>query len=212
MISHPAFYRLSGIAMLAGGLLATVAVAFHPEDPFNPRNVPVHLTLYTGVMLVLLGLPGLGARIASKSPVLGLTGMVLLFLGLAYEDPLHSVIEFTVIPTLAANPATRPLLDGPPPRTLLLFQNLALAPLAIGLILLAIAIWRTSALPRWLAIPMLATIVLVPVSFAVPPLGPAGPGVLYLSLAAAGWTLGAFGKQARAVPSMANPEGRPING
>jgi hypothetical protein len=85
----------------------------------------VHIALYAGVMLVLLGLPALGARIATRARRLGLPGMALLLLGLAFEAPLHSVIEF-----------------------------------------------------------------------AVPPLGPFGPELLYVSLAALSWALGVRGENA----------------
>lgn len=189
-MQHSAFVRLSSGAMIIGGLLATGAMVFHPEDIAAPVSVPVHLALYSGIMIALIGLPGLGARIASKAGTLGLVGMVLLFLGLAFEDPIHSVLAFTVVPMLAAEPATNSLLGGPPPGLSGPIQLLALPVIVAGLIVLALAIWRTGALPRWLIVPLLGTVLLIPLGFAVPALQSLAPGLLYLSLVALGWTLG----------------------
>lgn len=183
-----AFTRLSSLALVIGGLLATVAMIFHRPDLGDPLNVPVHLALYTGVMVALLGLPGLGAKLATRSPRLGLAGATALFLGLAFEDPIHSVLTFTAIPVIASDPATRPLLDGPPPGLMGPIQMLAIPVLFAGLILLAIAIWRTGVLPRWLVIPLIGTVLLIPLAFADTPFGIVGPVLLYLSLVALGWT------------------------
>jgi hypothetical protein len=186
-MSKSVFDRLSGVALLLGGLVAIVALIFHPSDIAAPRSAPAHVALYAAVMLVLLGLPGLGAAIARRSRVLGLSGMVLLFFGLAFEDPLHSVLAFTVIPVLAANPDTRPLLQGPPPPTLMAFQIGAGPLILLGMIGLAVALWRMDAAP-WLVGVLALGVVGVVIAFAIPPLG-IGPGLIYLSLAVAGAAL-----------------------
>lgn len=192
-VSAPTLSRLSGLALLLGGLLGTASVALHPADGnmVDPINVPIHLALYAAVMLILLGLPALCGRLASASGVPALAGTVLLFFGLAFEDPLHSVVAFTVAPALAANPATRPLLDAPPPGVTLPLMMAAGFAIFAGLIVLAIAIVRTGALPRWLAAPMLATVILIPLGFAVAPLREVGPALLYLTIAGLGYPLAA---------------------
>jgi len=66
-------------------------------------------------MVILLGLPGFGARLAASAGALGLGAMVVLFLGTAFGDPIHSVLFFTVVPALTASPTGRELFAGPPP-------------------------------------------------------------------------------------------------
>jgi hypothetical protein len=122
--------------------------------------------------------------------------MVLLFLGLAFEDPIHSVPAFTVVPLLAANPTTRPMLAGGPPGLTGPIHLLAIPVIFAGLILLAISIWRSGVLPRWLAVPLVTTVLLIPLGFAVPPFRDVGPALLYLSVAALGWALGRVGAMA----------------
>jgi hypothetical protein len=160
-MSPSILFRLSGISMLLGGVLGTVAVALHPANMTDAVNIPVHLALYTAVMLVALGLPGFYARQAERAGVLGLIGTAALFLGLVFADPIHSVLEFTVIPVLASNPAARPILDGPPPG-LMEPLMVAIPVLLIGLVLLAIASLRAGIFPRWPAIMAFATAVMVP--------------------------------------------------
>lgn len=200
-------YRLSGLALLIGGLLSTGSVALHPPDGnmVTAINVPIHVALYAGVMLVLFGLPGLCARVAQRAGALGLVGSVLLFFGLAFEDPMHSVLEFTVVPIIAANPATRSLMDGPPPGLFMPLQMLGVLAIFAGLVVLAVAVLRTGVLPRWLAAPMILTVVLVPLGFAVPPMRELGPALLYLTLAGLGYPLLSAGRKAAAPMVTARP-------
>ncbi len=104
-MSNSTLFRLSGISLLLGGLLGAVAVALHPSNMIDPANMPVHLALYTAVMLTALGLPALYARQAERAGVLGLIGTVVFFFGLVFADPIHSVLEFTVAPMNAIVPS-----------------------------------------------------------------------------------------------------------
>jgi hypothetical protein len=189
MTDDTLFTRIGGAAILLGGLIAAVALIFHPDDIAAPRSAPTHLALYVAVLLLLFGLPGLGRILAQRSRVLAAVGTVLLFFGLAFEDPLHSVLAFTVIPVLAADPNTRSLINGPPPPILEVLQFGSAVPILAGLILLAVAVWRTAVLPRWTIGALLIAIVGLALAVALPPSGPIGPILLYLSLATLGWPL-----------------------
>jgi hypothetical protein len=196
-MSNSTLFRLSGISLVLGGLLGAVAVALHPSNMIDPVNIPVHLALYSAVMLIALGLPGLYVRQAERSGVVGLIGTVVLFFGLVFADPIHSVLEFTVVPVLAADPATRPLLDGPPPG-LMGPLMIAVPVLLIGLIVTAISSVRAGIFPRWPAALGFAAVVMVVAGFALSGPGPSespvseiGPALLYLTMAAFGYVLAA---------------------
>ena len=194
-MSISVLFRLSGVSLLLGGLLGGLAVAFHPSNMVDPVNVPVHLALYTAVMLIALGLPGLYARQADHAGTLGLAGLVALFMGLVFGDPIHSVLEFTVVPVLAQSAAGPRLLDGGPPG-LMGPLMVAIPILLIGLLTTAITSFRAGVLPRWPAVVAVAAVFLVPVGFALSGRGPnaaaifnVGPALVYLSMAAWGYVL-----------------------
>lgn len=204
-MSSSILFRLSGIALILGGLLGTTAVALHPSNNIDPANIPVHLALYTAVMLVGLGLPGLYARQARQAGLTGLIGTIVVFFGLVFADPIHSVAEFTVVPLLASDPATRPLLAGPPPG-LMGPLMIAIPVLLIGLLVMAVGSMRAGILPRWPAALAFATVIMVVAGFAtsgpVPdssPVSEIGPALLYLTMAAYGYVLAANQVRTRAV-------------
>jgi hypothetical protein len=62
-------------------------------------------------LAVLLGWPAVLARQSGRIGILGPLGFVLVFIGLAFNDITHSVLEFSLVPVLASDPATRPLLS-----------------------------------------------------------------------------------------------------
>jgi len=184
-----AFARLSGIALLLGGLLGFAAIIVHPQDPRDSANLPVHVALYTAVILVLLGLPGFGSRVAHGNDWLGLAGMVVLFVGTAFEDPLHSVLFFTAVPVLVASPAGQQLLADPPPGLLLPMQMAAGLLIVVGIVITTIAILRHPGLPRWtIVLPLLAAAALV-LGFALPPANQVAAAAFYLGFAIWGWSL-----------------------
>ncbi|MBV9897138.1 MAG: hypothetical protein JO020_23475 [Chloroflexi bacterium] len=191
----PILFRLSGASLLLGGLLAAIAMIFHPTDMTDPANVPVHLALYTAVMLIALGLPGLYGRFALQTGRTGLVGIVLLFVGAVFADPIHSVLEFTVVPVIAADPSTRSLLDGPPPG-LMGPLMLAIPVLLLGMIVWSVSVIRGKTVPRWPAVMSLAGVAAVMAGMIASggqpggsTLSEVGPGILYLSLAAFGLVL-----------------------
>lgn len=193
-MSSQTLFKLSGLALLIGGALGALAVAFHPANMADPANIPVHVALYTAVVLVALGLPGFYAKQAQHTGLPGLLGFLALFFGVLFADPIHSVLEFTVIPVIAADPALQPLLDGPPPGLmgpLMIFVPVLL----LGLLITAIVSLRAGVFPRWPAVVALAAVVLVPLGIAVTGdstesiVSEVGPALLYLSMAAFGYVL-----------------------
>jgi hypothetical protein len=187
-VSPATLFRLGGVSLLVGGLIGTIALTVHPDRIDDPLSAPVHLALYSAVICSLLGLPALIARQAERSGITAVIGGVLLFFGLAFEDPLHSVLAFTVVPVISANPGAQSLLNSQPP-ALGILQTLALVAIAIGLALVVATTLRSPVPARWPAIVWLLALIALLGSFVVPPLRTVGPVLLYLGLASFGVAL-----------------------
>lgn len=68
--------RLSGLALLLSGILATIGFSVHPQDATGSNHtmwLVAHIAVMSGAILNLLGLLGLYLRSASR---LGLTGLI----------------------------------------------------------------------------------------------------------------------------------------
>jgi hypothetical protein len=126
---------------------------------------------------------------------------------MVFSDPIHSVLSFTVIPVIAADPALQPLLDGPPPG-LMGPLMVSIPVLLLGLLVTAIVSLRARVLPRWPAAVALAAVILLPLGLALSGpdstesiLGEVGAALLYLSMAAFGFVLLTY-RDARTVESV----------
>src|SRR5919204_4883600 len=156
-MSSATLYRLCGLALLLSvpiGLLGHVVV--HPpghtlETMAGERWVPAHSLILAQALLLLLGLPGLYARVARCAGWVGLVGFVLMFLGTT-SGVSTMVYEVFVIPVLVADPTYQPLLlpGGPVVGGPLGVYQLAVGGIifALGSIALGLAPIRGGALPR----------------------------------------------------------------
>ena len=188
--------RLAGLPLLVGGIIGAIVVAIHPNEITDPIDGPVHIALFFGVLLVLLGWPAVLARQASRIGILGPIGFVLVFVGLAVGEITHSVLEFSVVPLLAADPATRPLLAPDSAISTALMHSpfglmllLEKPVIALGLVMFAVATLRARTSPRWPAAVQLVAAVTVVLMMVYPPLGPVGGALFYLGMAAYGAVL-----------------------
>jgi hypothetical protein len=87
-MSPNALYRLSGVALVIGGLLFTIGNLMHPLDHSAEshqvaRWTAAHATFMTGSFGMLLGLPALYVRQSARSGVLGLVAFTMFFIGTA---------------------------------------------------------------------------------------------------------------------------------
>lgn len=134
-MSSTTLYRLGGISLVWGGGLTALGYILHPAgdnpaDLVNPLQVPVHLMIFFGILLLVLGLISMYARQSSRVGVWGLVGVLLLFFGLLMNEMPHSVAGFVFFPVLGAKV---------PPQEALTIINTAFANPALGLMqLLAI--------------------------------------------------------------------------
>lgn len=109
-VSSTMLFRLGGMAVLVGGVCGAVSEALHPADPSDSAALAVyaqvaqwvHVLMFVGVMVLLLGLPALYLRQYRQAGKVGLVGFVLLFLGLTLLALPHSAIDVMLLPTMVA--------------------------------------------------------------------------------------------------------------
>ncbi|MBO0789599.1 MAG: hypothetical protein J2P36_01440 [Ktedonobacteraceae bacterium] len=179
-MSSNASYRLSGIALLSGGILSVVyyvTQSFGSDTDIKTLTSSLFLISsiigFIGSLLALLGLPGVYIRQAKQAGILGLLG----FLGIAYVILMQGVLipftSITIVPFLASNsnPALQALATSAPP-AMEPFFLVSLAGQTLGILLLAIATLRARVFPRWIAWLLIATLIGGLLSFlpALPPL------------------------------------------
>lgn len=189
------YERTAGASLLIGGLLGVAAVLIHPLALTHERTVPAHVLLLLGALLILLGLPALLTRQGGQASPVGAVGLVMVFLGLAFIDVLHSVLDISALPALMSDEATHHLVSeqgsfgqaiAKTPYMLLTMLGGPL--LLLGLPLFGWSLWRT--LPnRLLAAPLFVIPVLLVAGFALLPLLTLGQGALYATLGVLGATL-----------------------
>ncbi|EFH84914.1 hypothetical protein [Ktedonobacter racemifer] len=161
-MSSSTLYRLSGIGLLVGGLLATLGTiiqGFSNDNLLSPLWIPAGLAVLIGEMFFLLSLPGLYTRQAHNAGVIGLVGFILFFLSALLLGIGTSTLYIFIFPWLTQN-APR-LADGP--SALNIFFPVAGLLNLIGALLFGIATLRAGILSRAAAILLLVAAV---VSFA----------------------------------------------
>jgi hypothetical protein len=122
-MSHTTLTRLSGLALMAAFAFALAGGILHPvigddshaaSSLVQPLFPAAHLLVFLGEICLLFGLPGLYARIAPKTGILGFSGFVLYFFANATLASFVTAYEAFIVPVLAADPATSDLVapDG----------------------------------------------------------------------------------------------------
>jgi hypothetical protein len=155
-MSSRMLYRLSGGTLIAASLLSIVnSILSHVLYP-SPNTTPqqamslpwllVTLVIVIGLLLFVIGLPGMYLRQAERAGVLGLVGFILVFFGSLLAGAFFT-LRVTVFPLLAQ--VAPKLLEGEilPGGMFLLLLVFSLLDM-IGAILLGIAIMRAHVFPR----------------------------------------------------------------
>ena len=195
--------RLSGLALILGSALGMYAQLFHPADPetaadlprYAQAGMPIHLLLYFGVMLILLGLPALHARQSDKTGALGLAGFLLLFFGLPLVDLIHSVVFANVLETLVAgtspDQALALLTTAFSTQPWVTLEMLGNPLLGLGILLFGIATIRARVFPSWNGWLLIGALILNFGANFLPQVGGASYGgiALYLSMVGFGYAL-----------------------
>ena len=172
--------RLGGLAIVVGAVLSflatlVTALVFIGPNPSpyanNPLFVPVNLLGALGTALVLLGLPLLYLAWAEGWGMVGLIGFVLLFFTGLMLGVFLSLLSVVLVPYLVQNAPNTFKGNGPPAFFPFFITGLVFQ--VVALVLLAIPILRGLVAERWVGYVLLASAVLVVVSFFVS--GPNGP-------------------------------------
>ena len=157
--------RLSGLALVVGGLLFAVGVILVPpgySEYGSTQLVHGGLLKLIGVLLLLLGLPGMYARQSAEAGRLGFAGFIMVFLGLGILEVSTGPLFTFMVPVLAQHPETQ-FLVGPQGHLETQLGPLFLAYFApgllstnLGLLLLGIATLRARVFPSLAAVLLIA--------------------------------------------------------
>jgi len=168
-MSSATLYRASGLALLLGAVLSSVGFTLgtllapdnDPHQLLSPLWLPEQLMSFLGEALLLLGLPAIYARQATRAGRLGFVGFILTFLG-GFLLASTSIVPLLILPWLAqASPKLAAQLGaGNLPPVLFLYFPFAGLLFMTGAIMLSIATIRAAILPRWASILCLAGVVL----------------------------------------------------
>jgi hypothetical protein len=174
-MSAHSLHRMAGTALAIGSALTVAGYglgSLHNGSP-TPATVksPVFLAssflIFTGSVLVVLGLPGVIARQYSRAPRLTLAGAAGLGLITIVDGISGTFANLTLFPQLIDNPATRATATGSPPAIMGAFYLAATAAGLIGVIALGVGVLRARAFPRWTGIVLLTAVAAFPLPSAL---------------------------------------------
>lgn len=177
--SRPA--RVSGLLLLAGGIVGAIVPLSHPNHGpayyADPMTSPVHLLLLAAVLLVSLGLPGLVNAQPERWRTWAAVAAALVFTGEWLLDGTHAIVDGAITPALvqqgivdtshggAHGMGLAQALSAGPLGTLV---DVGVPTLILGCIALGTVLFRARTVPRAAALLLALCWVLVPVSFIVP--------------------------------------------
>ena len=164
-------YRASGLALLLGAIVAGVATAldgllFPSNDAatvMNPLNVTLNALGVVGVIVLLLGLPGVYVRSAAAGGLLWLVGVVFIAITGVLLGVFMGLVSTLMFPAIAAQ-APSLLNDGPPQGFIVIFVLATLTNI-VGALGMGIPILSRRLYPRWCGYLMILEAVLAAVSF-----------------------------------------------
>jgi hypothetical protein len=190
-MSSTTVYRLSGIALLIGGVLAAIGNVGQMlnDNPLSPLWIPVSLAIAIGLLLVLLGLPAVYVRQMRRAGTLGLIGFVLFFLACVLFGGSSGLTDIVLLPWVTQ---LAPVGLNNPTLAFILFFLVAKLLIIIGSIVFGIATLRAGVLPKGSAILLLVGSVLFIVGgriHAVPYLDYFGEVLFFLSFVWFGFAL-----------------------
>jgi hypothetical protein len=174
--------RMSGFGLLTGActfvghiILRSVITAGPDPTVFVMDRLwaPVHVLGVAGAVLVLMGLPAVGMRIAGPGGLPGVLGLALLAVAWMFFGLFLSLYSLLVLPWLAEKAPSLVAASTPPPAALLGAFIAGLLAWFAGALLLGIPFIRSRAHPSWVGYVLAASAVWVPIGNVF--LAPSGP-------------------------------------
>ena len=156
-MSSTTLYRASGLALLLGAVLFIIGYAlafvFNTDTPLGLAMAGVWTS---GLVLLLLGLPGIVARQAARAGWLGFVGFLLTFSGAFLSVSYSTVVYLTILPWLAVHApkvGDQLLLTNPAMNLVGTFLSWG------GLVLLGIATMRARVFSQWAGLLLIVAVV-----------------------------------------------------
>ena len=145
--------RWTGPLLLVGGAMYVVAEVIHPRGStslyvLEPLWVPAHIIEYLALTIILLGFVGWYSRFSTSLGRLGTVGFLLSFFGAAAGGGYILVSEVLLRPYMAAS---SPSLDDALSKNIAYIATTLIVSLtlAVGYLVLSVAVVRARVLPRW---------------------------------------------------------------
>jgi hypothetical protein len=134
--------RLGGATILLGGLLTAAGYVLEPTTALEPVIVPASWLIFSGTVLLLVGLPAFHAGQAHRAGAFGWWAVVTLCLGLALSQLPMAVIGWADRPYMYDDAAFHAGAAGTA-------EFFGLLVLLVGVVLTAVATYRAAVYPRW---------------------------------------------------------------
>lgn len=199
-MSSVTLYRASGLTLLLGAALFIAgSMLSFAGAPLTPLWLAATGVWISGMVLLLLGMPGIIARQEPRAGWLGFAGFLLTFLGWFLLTSYYLVDNLIISPWLAAlapHVYAQWFFD---PAVGVSF-HVANSLLGVGGVLLGSATMRAGALPRWAGLLLIAAAVVDLGSFVIGNLTTVAVGLLSLVLGWMGYALWTTKGEGEAVP------------
>jgi hypothetical protein len=153
--------RLTGAALLIGGLLLAAGYVVMPTTSLDDAVVPASWLILFGVVLALVGLPGFAVGQRSGARRSSAVGAFLCGLGIALVNLPPTLLGALDRHALDDTDAYHASVSGT-------IEFLGLPVLGVGVIVLAVATWRAAVYPRWTAWALIAIVALSVAFLALP--------------------------------------------
>ena len=175
--------RISGFSLVAGAVTFVLHVVLRSVITAGPNPaafakhgawVPVQVLGVVGAVLVLLGLPGMYARMAAPFGLPGLIGIVLLAAAWMFVALFLSLYSALVLPWLAERAPALIVASAPLPAAFVIAFGIGLIAWCAGAVLLALPFIRKRAQPTWVGYALVASAVWMIIgNLLIAPSGPA---------------------------------------
>jgi hypothetical protein len=200
LMSSVTMYRASGLALLLGAVLATMSSILFFVFSSSTLSLVITWAFASGSVLLLLGMPGIVARQASRAGWLGLVGFLLMFLSWLLLASFTVVLRLIIFPWLSVHAPQVGTQLFSTDQALNVYTNLQLALFVLGGVLLGIATMRARAFSRWAGLLLIVGAVLDPVGFVSGIVGTVAAVLVTLGLGWMGYALLTAKGEGEAVP------------